>query len=242
MLENTISSLKELNSKEFILYHHLGLGDSIVCNGMVNYLTQKNKMFIHLPSNTKNFSSLEFLYSGNPNVKVFEIDNKFEMNNVLSYSKQKSLQILKVGFENRTKGAFNVNFNKQLKLPYKISFKYFHLPEIQSKYIEDLESHLKNYYGVSSKNYNLVHTQSSEIDFKIVINNDFSSIYVEKNTDIFKNIFYYVNLIKDATEIHCVNSSFIHLVERIDTKSKLFYHDNRKGILKLKKNWKKITY
>ena len=74
MLENTISSLKELNSKEFILYHHLGLGDSIVCNGMVNYLTQKNKMFIHLPSNTKNFSSLEFLYSDNPNVKVFEIE------------------------------------------------------------------------------------------------------------------------------------------------------------------------
>ena len=34
------------------------------------------------------------------------------MDEVLSYSKQKNLQILKVGFENRTKGAFNVNFYK----------------------------------------------------------------------------------------------------------------------------------
>ena len=97
MLTNTIGSLKDLNSKEFILYHHLGLGDSIVCNGMVNYLAQKNKMLIHLPSNTNNFSSLEFLYSDNPNVKVFEVDKKFEMDEVLSYSKQKNLQILKVG-------------------------------------------------------------------------------------------------------------------------------------------------
>ena len=95
---------------------------------------------------------------------------------------------------------------------------------------------------MSSVNYNLAHSQSSEINFKIIIDNNFPTIYVEKNTDIFKNIFYYVNLIKDATEIHCVNSSFLHLVDRVDTKAKLFYHDNRKGVLKFKKNWKIINY
>ena len=34
------SNLKNIGSK-FILHHHLGLGDNIVCNGLVNYLSIK---------------------------------------------------------------------------------------------------------------------------------------------------------------------------------------------------------
>ena len=36
-----IYSLNKIKQDEFILYHHLGLGDFIVCNGMVNYLSNK---------------------------------------------------------------------------------------------------------------------------------------------------------------------------------------------------------
>ena len=40
--------IKDIENKEFILHHHLGLGDSIVCNGMINYLS-KDFEKIYLP-------------------------------------------------------------------------------------------------------------------------------------------------------------------------------------------------
>ena len=63
-----------------------------------------------------------------------------------------------------------------------------------------------------------------------------------KKTDLFKNLFLYKDLIRDAKEIHCINSSFLHLVDRVDTNAKLYYHDVRGGIIKLKKKWKIIYY
>ena len=47
-------------------------------------------------------------------------------------------------------------------------------------------------------------------------------MFVEKETDIFKNIFLYTKLIQNANEIHCVDSSFLHLVERVDTEANYF--------------------
>ena len=52
-------SLKEIKKDKIIIYHHLGLGDSIICNGLLNYIqnklweSQKNNIhFLHLPFNT----------------------------------------------------------------------------------------------------------------------------------------------------------------------------------------------
>ena len=45
---NTIYSINEISSDEITLLHHLGLGDAIICNGIVNYLT-KRSVKINLP-------------------------------------------------------------------------------------------------------------------------------------------------------------------------------------------------
>ena len=49
------------------------------------------------------------------------------------------------------------------------------------------------------------------------------TIYNEKDTDIFNNIFLYVKLIGGADEIHCIDSSILHLV-RVPSESSLFFH------------------
>jgi hypothetical protein len=38
------------------------------------------------------------------------------------------------------------------------------------------------------------------------------------------SILRYVEALKNAEEIHCIDSSFLHLVERVETNGKLFYH------------------
>ena len=61
---NTIYSINEISSDEITLLHHLGLGDSIICNGIVNYLTKKS-VKVNLPVLKNNYDQLSFLYSEN---------------------------------------------------------------------------------------------------------------------------------------------------------------------------------
>ncbi len=46
----------------------------------------------------------------------------------------------------------------------------------------------------------------------------------------------------NASEIHCINSSFAHLVDRFETSGRRIYHDVRGGKLKFKKKWNYIGY
>jgi hypothetical protein len=66
---------------------------------------------------------------------------------------------------------------------------------------------------------------------------------LQKNYSNNGNFFDNIDLIQNATEIHCINSSYIHLIDRIETskKTKLVYHKNfiRKNHSNfiLKKDW-----
>ena len=43
-----VKNLKQVKNDAFILYHHLGLGDHIICNGLTNYLSKTYKK-IYMP-------------------------------------------------------------------------------------------------------------------------------------------------------------------------------------------------
>ena len=88
----------------------------------------------------------------------------------------------------------------------------------------------------------MVHSESSYEEYDLTINSSLNKIYVNKETDIFGNMFLYEWLIKNAKEIHCINGSFLHLVERVSTKAKLFYHHKRKNNIYISDNWQWIKY
>ena len=68
-------ALDDLQSDEIILHHHLGLGDHITCNGLVNYLSEEFKT-IYLPVKEKNFKTINYLYQDNPKIKLLKLLNK----------------------------------------------------------------------------------------------------------------------------------------------------------------------
>ena len=236
---NTVFKLNKLKKDSFILYHHLGLGDSVVCNGMANYLT-KHYSKIYIPSPSPYYKMIKHLYKNNSKIEIFEISNGNRDNFIYNFSFEKKLQILKVGFEKVGKKHFNKAFYRQLNLPYSYSFKYFSLPE-DSRSIE-LSYDLINRSKIDKNNYSLIHKESHDNNLQLKLMNNQNRIFVTKNTDKFKNIFLYNDLIKNAKEIHCINSSFLHLVERVDTSAKLFFHNIRGGRVFLKNNWKIIKY
>jgi len=57
-----------------------------------------------------------------------------------------------------------------------------------------------------------------------------------------KNLLDWVKVIKNAEEIHCVDSAVMHLVDSLECRSqKLSYHDFGKGNFHCMKNWQTIT-
>lgn len=238
---NEKSKLRNIGDS-FILHHHLGLGDTIICNGLVNYLSQSYSK-IYLPVKTSIFPTINYLYSDNSKVELFEISNEKREKDIFDFADTKKLNILRVGYENIKKRPFNTAFYKQLRVPYRYSYKYFHLPNSINREIQ-LKDHLISYYKVDPTNYSLIHNeyQFPGGEFELTGIDTKNAIYVTKDSDIFKNLLLYRTLIKDAKSIHCINSSFIHLVERVDTKARLFYHHVRKNNLHLSNKWEFVDY
>ena len=100
-----------------------------------------------------------------------------------------------IGYE-RTFKPFNLSFYEQVDIPYDYSFDYFENPsdiEKQSRLLD----HLRKDYKVYG-DFQLVHNQSSYGKADLKINPELQTIYVDKSTDIFKNIFIYKKAIEEA--------------------------------------------
>ncbi len=234
-------SLKNLGD-EFVLHHHLGLGDTIICNGLVNFLSTKYSK-IYLPVKENLFSTVQFLYSENKKLSLFKISNESREEDIDEFASSKNLKILRVGYQNVKDQPFNLAFYKQLGLPYRYSKKYFNIPSDINKEIL-LKEHLINFYNVNPKSYSIIHNEyqfpGGKFDLKFTDKEN--AIYVSKESDLFMNLFLYKGLIESAQTIHCINSSFLHLVERVNKRAKLYYHNLRKNNLHLSNKWTYVEY
>ena len=99
---NTFYDFKQINNSEVIIHHHSGLGDAIICNGMVNYLSEKFDK-IYLAAHYKIYDHLNYLYSENDAVELLHYEKAIDI------YKNKKLPVLRVGFEKNSK-KFNSYF------------------------------------------------------------------------------------------------------------------------------------
>ena len=231
---------EKINANQIIVHHHLGLGDNIVCFGLVNKLSEKYDK-IYLPIKDRYADMIRYLYKDNKKIKFFEVSYSNSNFDVLMFSNKNDLPILRIGFEKQKNEPFNTWFYDQLGYDYSLSYDYFLLKNHQEK-AEELYKHLIKFYNITDEKYQLVHSESYNNKFTLNINQDLDSIYVEKDSDIFKNIFFYTKVIENAKEIHCINSSFIHLVDRIAEDKPLFYHKIRHSNFFLSDKWQVVNY
>ena len=80
------------------IYHHLGLGDHIICNGLVRSLIKDEEMYV-LFVKPHNRSTVEFMYRDLKNLSFIEGDDEF-VNNFLKNNKIKREDIIVAGFYN----------------------------------------------------------------------------------------------------------------------------------------------
>ncbi len=235
-----IFKLEDIEDNEIVLHHHLGLGDHLICNGLVNQISN-NLRTIYLPVKTHYYEMIKFLYKENDKIKLFQVSNNNSENDVLQYAKVNNKKILRIGFELVKNNPFNTFFYKQIGLPYDYSFTYFHIPNAV-KEEKKLMNHLLKFYNIDNSEFAIVHNESHEGTYNLKNIKTSNVIYMTKESDLFNNMLLYRELIINAKEIHCINSSFLHLVDRIKTNANLYYHDIRHSKFSLGEKWNVINY
>lgn len=189
----------------YMIHHHLGLGDHIICNGLVRFLSKEKGITLAVKHNslanvTRMFKDLSIEYY---------LINKDERTGNLGwcFGGDKSIN-------------FDEAFYKQAGVDFQERWNSFYIERDYAK-----EKALIEYLKLPEK-FCLVHDTASAGKVNIVVNTDLPIVRVYK-TEVEKTMFDWMGVIELASEIHCINSSFIHLVDSMQPIAKLYFHDDR---------------
>lgn len=229
---------------DLFIYHHLGLGDHIICNGLVREIYVKNisnYSNIFLFSKMVNFNSVNFMYRDLKNLHIIPIPNDNYARKYLDEVKV-GFDIIKIGFEKRqlNEKYFDRDFYRIGNVPFTYRWEKFFVKR-------DYESEKKLYDELKLKesDYIFIHDDTSR---NFIIDRNYITDNTKKIITPFKtkNIFDWCMVLENAKELHCIDSSFRLLADSLILKTdKLFFHysyinKDKKYISSSKLPWKII--
>jgi len=226
--------------QKIILHHHLGLGDHFICNGLVRKLKETLTLdLLILPVKEHNLATVSALYADQGGIELMPVPPGAyheEDAYIVAQSKLLEIPILKISFNGSKTIAFDISFYRQLGLDPELSWSNFSAP------LDTLASRSLYDKVVKHQDYCLVANTGSVGTFDIDINTSLP-IY-QLTPEHSSNLLDWALVISNAQEIHCIDSSFIHLVDRIPTQAKkLVYHNVGRGSkFHLKKNWERKSF
>lgn len=203
---------------------NLGLGDAIICNGLVRALAESGRLII-VPAWPRNLESVANMFADLANVKVI-----FAPNGDKRYT-EKGIETLSIGihgtpYEGSSSESFDQHFYRRAGLPWEYRYSKFKLPPNNPQ------------RTVPRYAFALIHGQASDgarID-PDRIDSDRLQIHVECHLD--SPLAAWVDTIAAASSIHCLDSAFIHLVESVPSTDNLFFHSYaRPNFFQLRKPW-----
>jgi len=204
------------------IYTHQGLGDQIICNGLVRHFASLEGQ-LTIFTKTHYESNVKWMYRDNPNIHIISLDGDNEM---VEYINQNRVlpNTLIVGFDGLryermafpTK-TFDEEFYEICGLPFDFRFSKF-------EFVRDSEREKMAYEFVNPSNepYIFVH---GDVD-RTKIRSDLKIIENPQDFLILDLLY----ILENAEEIHLMESSIKCLVNSYDfTKPKLFFHRYVRG-------------
>ncbi len=231
-----------------LIHHHPGLGDHIMCHGIVREYAKKYGR-VGLLALPRNFASVNFMYRDISNLAVISATEAEAKEFVAENARAGGLgfeEIKVIGFEHldRTSG---VPLQKQL---YRIAEVTLSKTWDNFFVARDIARERALYEKVAPNgDYIFLHEDAPRnyrIERKLI---DKKFKIVEPNEKLTDNIFDYCSVIEKAKEIHVIDSSFMFLIDCLAYNApgqKLYVHryarENEMWKLPvLKKNWKILT-
>lgn len=200
------------------VYHHLGLGDHIICNGMVRtILDRDNPNYLYLPVKLKNLPSVKRMYFDETRIICLPVQNDREVYSLKEmYSSNK---VYRAGFE-KTRKDWDISFYDSVNIPFEKRWSNFkcYRDKVEEKRIEIL-------VNPKEEPFILVHDTGSSESFNIDIKDNLKVI---KITTVSNCLFDWCGIIEKAKAIHCIDSAVIHLCQSLGVKG-IFYDFEREG-------------
>lgn len=215
--ESTNTKKDNMNHTWNLIHHHLGLGDHIICNGLVRTIIKRSRN-VKLAVKEKNLKNVSRMFK-DCDIKYFIADESEDTGNLgWCFGGDKNIN-------------FDESFYKQANVNFAERWQSFYIERNYQK-----ETLVCDYLNLPSR-FALIHNIASAGTVDINIDTDLPIIKMKK-TPAEDTMFDWMSVIEKATEIHCINSSFIHLVDSMLPKAKLFYYDDRSHLPFSKKlNW-----
>ena len=219
-----------------VLYHHIGLGDHFICNGLVNDLAERYE-HVYLPCNRVHEKTVACLYGDQRNVTVFPVDNHHQRAEVAAFAARMAVPVITVGFEHCQHERFDRSFYEQMQIPFEYRYLKFRLPQRiphEDELVDALAPHAP---------YAVVHREASFGPYRLRIDTPLPIVEIRRrDAPPFNNLLNYRKLLGGAAELHCINSSVVHLASSIETTGRRFYHDVRERNFQLAPGWTTVPY
>lgn len=204
------------------IYTHLGLGDHIICNGLVRSLINENEEYsLFVKSHNRN--TVEFMFRDLTNIEYIEGDDSF-VNYYLETHNIKSDDVIVAGFYTHPSSKeFDESFYLQNNLDFNLRWDNF-------KVERDINSELELFkkYNVVENEYVFIHDDSGRsliIDEFHIINKDLPII--KPIFGLTNNVFDYCYLMQNSKESHFIDSSFRLIFDSLLLRNEnIFYHIN----------------
>jgi hypothetical protein len=205
------------------ILHHLGLGDHIICNGLVRFFYSSHaEIFLFCLSN--NYENIKYMFRDLENLHLLKFNNEKEIQNYIDENSNIMNDLLSVGYYNQKyytllqQITFDKCFYFQACLNFDIRFSEFNY---ERNYISEEKVYKK--LNPNDEAYILVFDDPSR-GFVVNDNKINSKLKIIRN-DYNYLMFDYLKLIENATEIHAMQSGFLDLINSYKlSKPKIFRH------------------
>ena len=199
------------------IYHHLGLGDHIMCNGIVRHFKEiHNNVTVFCKPHY--FTNVEYMYRDDKDITVLPIG---EDSDVVNYIRNNNLHndLIMVGFGlpgNSNGETFDEGFYHTVNLPFEYRFSKF---KFDRNDIKELE--IYNELNPNDEPYIYVHDDKDRgflID-RSKINSDLKIIENDKRFLMFDML----KIIENATEVHSMQTGMKDLINSFKFDKPKFY-------------------
>ena len=206
--------------KPLYLEMNLGLGDAIICNGLVRSLAQRKPgcapREVVLPCWAHNRPTVVHMFSDLPNVRVVSPIN----GDGPVPAGHSGYEILSISVNNPRFGSvepWDASFYEFAKVPFDEKWRLFHVPDSASRIDpKTVQRPFAVIHDDQGRGFEIDYARTS------LLGGDLWFVPVNKvRAPLLTD---WRDLIHDAAEVHCIDSSVLHLAELLPTTGKLFYH------------------
>lgn len=204
------------------VYHHLGLGDHIICNGMIRYFCKKYDNVV-IFCKTNYYDNVSYMYRDLNNLEIFNFSDDDGVVEFINQNSNVKNNLIKPGFGNLDSCLDRMTFDEAFYylagLDFQIRFDDFYFErdlEKEDEVCKTLNPDDEKYIFVlddPKRGYNIDMSKITS-EYK-VIRNDYQ----------FK-MFDYIKLLENAEEIHMMQTGFLDMVNsyKMD-KPKIYRHN-----------------